>query len=74
MSGRLSPAQRKVLQNIAAGRAADFGFKPGRSTAGGLSGTFVALFRKGLLEPGAPHPGRITEAGRAAMAKAGDQS
>jgi hypothetical protein len=62
MSDKPTPAQRRVLENLIAGRRATFGFAPGRSMAGGLSGTFVALNRKGWTKEG-----QITEAGRAAV-------
>lgn len=67
---RLSPAMRKVLENIKAGRDATHGFPGGRSTAGGLSGTFVALHRRRYLD----RDGNITAAGEVALqgkAKAG---
>lgn len=62
---RLSQAQRRVLENLAAGRRPNDGFALGRSTAGGLSGTRVSLFVRGFIDENY----RITPSGRAALAK-----
>ena len=67
---KLSPAMKRVLGNIAEGRHPAFGFPPGRSTAGGLSGTFPALYKRGLLG----RNGQLTAAGREAAAKLGFQT
>lgn len=63
-NSKLSPAMRKVLENLAAGRSATFGFPGGRSMSGGLSGTFVALHRRGFISI---NRGHITEAGLRAL-------
>lgn len=60
---KLSPSMRRVLENVLAGRRPTAGFPGGRSVSGGLSGTFVALHRRGLLALG----GEITAAGRLAL-------
>ncbi len=60
----LTPSMRKVLENLVAGRKATCGFPGGRSVSRGLSGTFVALHRRGFLTPGT---GEVTEAGRHAL-------
>lgn len=60
---KLTPSMRKVLENLNAGRRANDGFPGGRSVAGGLSGTMVALCRRGLIDL---HY-HITDAGRAAL-------
>lgn len=67
MGVKLTDAQRRVLENLAADRRPGFGFKEGRSTAGGLSGTFVALHKKGLIRDS-----KITAAGRLAIATDGE--
>lgn len=67
---RITPSMRRVLENLAAGRTPTYGFASGRSTAGGLTGTFVALYSRGLIERrdngrGDPF---LTDAGRAVLA------
>ncbi|CAH1665452.1 conserved hypothetical protein [Hyphomicrobiales bacterium] len=59
---RLSNTMLKVLRNIGAGRSATDGFPGGRSMSGGLSGTFVALYRRGLIRDE-----KLTDAGREAL-------
>lgn len=68
---KLTEAQRRVLKNLAAGRRSDYGFKLGRSTAGGLSGTFLALRRHGFIALDA-NEYRITPAGTAALEESRD--
>ncbi|WP_054310005.1 hypothetical protein [Mesorhizobium sp. 1M-11] len=65
---KLSPAMRKVLENLIAGRRPNHGFPGGRSVSGDLSGTYVALFRRRFIDP---NTGKVTEAGRSAL---GDRS
>lgn len=60
MKARPSPAQRRVLENLAAGRASDFHCRT-RSDHGGLVGTILSLRKRGWID----HQGEITEAGRA---------
>lgn len=67
---RLSITQRKVLENLVAGRRETAGFPGGRSMSGGLSGTFASLRCRNLI--GAD--GQISDAGRAALAKAEGRS
>jgi hypothetical protein len=67
--GRLTISQVKVLTNAAAGRRLDYGFDGGRSVAGGLSGTYASLHRRGYLLAYA-----ITEAGRLALTRAKEPS
>lgn len=62
--GRLTEAQRRVLENLEADRKSDHGFSSGRSTAGGLTGTFLSLRRRGLITT---FPTSITDLGRAAL-------
>lgn len=62
---KLTEAQRRVLQNLTAGRDATYGFAFGRSTSGGLVGTFASLRRRGLIT--LEYPAAITEAGRLAL-------
>lgn len=62
----LSPAQIRVLRNLAQDRAASDGIS-GRSAYGGLSGTIVSLSIRGLIG----REGKITDAGRAALKAAG---
>lgn len=61
--GKLTAAQRKVLENAVSGRKLYDGFPSGRSTAGGLTGTMLSLRRRGLID----HTHSITEAGRLAL-------
>lgn len=56
---------RKMLANLAAGRRLGYGFAPGRSTSGGLSGTLLGLRRRGLLDA----HNQLTEEGRKAAAQ-----
>lgn len=65
MPSKLTEAQRRLLANLVAGRAVDYGFAAGRSTAGGLAGTFASLRRRGLISPG--YPAEVTPAGIAAL-------
>ncbi|CAB3717809.1 hypothetical protein [Achromobacter marplatensis] len=59
---KLTPNQRRVLENLAAGRRAD-SHCVGRSEFGGLTGTIASLRRAGLMDRNA-----ITDAGRQAIA------
>lgn len=59
-----TPAGRRALLNIDAGRGSDFGIS-GRSAYGGHSGTMVALRRAGLVTLDE----QLTEAGRAMAAR-----
>lgn len=61
-----TPAMRRVIENLLAGRPATYGFAGGRSTSGGLTGTFAALYQRGFIarcENGARDP-VVTDAGR----------
>lgn len=59
---RPSPTALKVLRNLAAGRSGDHGMRMSMSLSGGLTATFAALRRHGLLTP----DGKLTDAGHAA--------
>lgn len=59
---RPTPAQRRVLMNLVAGRPADFHCRS-MSDHGGLHGTLASLHRNGWLADG-----KITDTGRAAVA------
>lgn len=59
-----TPAQRRALENLAAGRRADAHCRT-RSDHGGMSATLVCLHKAGWMD----HDG-ITEAGRSAISKA----
>lgn len=59
-----TPTMLHVLANLVAGRPSTYGLPGGRSMSGGLSGTFVGMHRRGLLDK----RGNITDAGRAALA------
>lgn len=63
---RLTKAQTAVLKNAEAGRSLYYGFAPGRSTAGGLTGTCLSLRRRGFLTMG----NAITDAGREELRRA----
>lgn len=56
-----SPAQRRVLEHLAAGRPSDWHCRT-QSDHGGLSGTVVSLHRNGWMRDA-----EITDAGRAAI-------
>lgn len=62
MAKKLTPNQRRVLENLAAGRRAD-AHCVGRSEFGGLTATMASLHRAGLVDRDG-----ITAAGRAAIA------
>ncbi|MGY6273501.1 hypothetical protein ACXIUT_27855 [Achromobacter denitrificans] len=59
---KLTDRQRRVLENLAAGRRAD-SHCVGRSEFGGLTATMASLHRAGLVDRNG-----ITDAGRAALA------
>ncbi|MFQ1062195.1 hypothetical protein [Bordetella trematum] len=58
---RLTQNQRRVLENLAAGRSAD-SHCFGRSAFGGLTATIASLHRSGLIDRDG-----ITDAGRSAI-------
>lgn len=58
-----TPTQRKILENLAAGRASSHGMPPGRSHAGGWDGAIMSLHRRGWINRDG-----ITDAGRQAIA------
>lgn len=62
---RPSPAMLAAMRNLAAGKRPNAGLS-GRSAHGGLSGTMVALRRRGWINA----EERLTDAGRAALAQA----
>lgn len=64
---KITAAMRQVLENIVAQRNPTSGFAGGRSTAGGLNGTFAGLFRRGLLTRTKEGHLRITDAGKEAL-------
>jgi len=65
---KLTEAQRRVLENIAAGRDPYFGFKNGREARGGITGPVATLDQKGLLEYGSSvHDLTLTHPGRQAL-------
>ncbi len=61
MVKKLTPSQRRVLENLAAGRRAD-SHCSGRSQFGGLTATVASLHRAGLMDSKG-----ITDAGREAI-------
>ncbi len=65
---KLTAAQHRVLMNLAADRSPAYGFALGRSTAGGLTGTFASLRRRGFTD----RHDSITPAGRAALNEGGE--
>lgn len=62
---RLSPTQRKILENVKAGRSAFHGRPAGMSAAGGWDCSLMSLYRRGLLRP----PGLMTAAGEEVLAQ-----
>ena len=62
MAKKLSEAQRRVLENLSAGRTSDHHCRT-RSDHGGLVGTVLSLRRRGLIGG----DGEITDAGRDAL-------
>jgi hypothetical protein len=58
---KLTPPQRRALDNLMRGKPAEFGLK-GRSAHGGFTWTMEALRNKGLVDC----DGAITESGRLA--------
>lgn len=63
---RMTEAQRKALRDLAAGRSPTTHLKS-MSEHGGFTSTWAALLRNGWRD----HGGFITDAGRAALTKAG---
>ena len=61
MAKKLTPNQRRVLENLAAGRRAD-SHCVGRSEFGGLTATLASLHRAGLIDLNG-----MTDAGREAI-------
>lgn len=61
--GRPTPAQRRVMENLEAGRPVYFGCTT-NSQWGGLSGTIVALHRRRWIDDRGEE---LTEAGRKAL-------
>jgi hypothetical protein len=58
----LSPAQRRVLDNLVRGKPAESGIGCPKSSRGGFSWTISALHRKGLIDDKG-----ITDKGRQAI-------
>lgn len=72
-TGRLSAAMLTVLRNVDAGRAPGNHIS-GMSASGGFASTLLALRKRGLIKQesiaGLGYTCHLTEAGRAAIAKA----
>lgn len=58
---KLTPPQRRVLDNLVCGKPAEFGLK-GRSQHGGFVWTYAALRKKGLVDDNG-----ITDLGKSAI-------